>query len=63
MRKLYTSEDLNEVAIDTLSTERNRIRVIIEYICNKNSKPLSQGGVDYETLFDDIQDLEHSLLD
>ena len=57
MKKEYTIEDLFEA----VEQESNRIRVIIEYICNKNSNPIADGGVDYETLFDDIQDLESSL--
>lgn len=57
--KKFTFTDLIEVR----NEERDRIRTILEYLLNKNSKPLSQGGVDYETLFDDIQDLEHSLID
>lgn len=57
MKKEYTIEDLFEA----VEQESNRIRVIIEYICNKNSNPIADGGVDYETLFNDIQDLESSL--
>ena len=59
MKKEYTFGDMME-AVDE---EKNRIRTIIEYICNKNSHTLAEGGVDYVTLFDDIQDLEHSLMD
>lgn len=57
MDKEYTIEDL----IEAVEQESNRIRIIIEYLCNKNSKPSSEGGVDYQTFFDDIQDLESSL--
>ena len=57
MKKEYTIEDLS-LAVEQ---ESSRIRVIIEYLCNKNSKPKASGGFDYQTFFDDIQDLESSL--
>jgi hypothetical protein len=57
--KTYTIEDL----IEARNAERERTRIILEYLVNKNSRPTAQGGVDYETFFDDIQDFESSLLD
>jgi hypothetical protein len=59
MKDKYTFDDL----IEAVDEEKNRIRIIIEYLCNKNSKPLLEGGIDYEQFFDDIQDLEKSLMD
>ena len=57
MEKKYTIEDV----MKAVEEESNRIRIIIEYICNKNSNSFFIGGVDYKTFFDDIQDLENSL--
>lgn len=55
----YTFEDIIEARND----ERNRCRIIIEYLLNKNSKTLQEGGVNYERFFDDMQDFESSLID
>lgn len=58
MKDKYTFEDI----IKARDAERNRVRVIIEYLLNKNSHRLPR-GVDYEKFFDDIQDFESSLID
>jgi len=55
--KRFTFTDLIEIRDE----EKLRIRTILTYLLNKNSRPLEQGGVDYATFFDDIQDLESSL--
>ena len=38
-----------------------KIASILEYIINKNSKPLSEGGMDMEKIIDEIQDLKEYL--
>ena len=57
MEKKYTTEDL----IDACNEERERVRIILEYILNKHSKTIAEGGFDYESCIDEIQDFEHSL--
>ena len=46
---------------DAIDEERERVRIILEYLINKNSHPLPR-GVDFEKFFDDIQDFEDSLI-
>ena len=58
MDKTYTFEDI----IEARDNERERTRIIIEYLLNKNSRPMPD-GVDFETFFDDMQDFENSLTD
>lgn len=55
--KEYTLTDL----IAARDEESNRIRIILEYLLNKNSQSIAEGGVNYEEFFYDIQDLEREL--
>lgn len=55
--KKYTFSDMMR-AIDD---ETDRIRIIIEYICNKNSQRLVDGGFNHEQFLMDIEDLERHL--
>lgn len=59
MKDKYTLTDI----IEARDAERERVRVILEYLLNKNSKTLKEGGVNFEQFFDDIQDFELSLTD
>lgn len=54
--KKYTFEDI----IEARDAERNRVRIILEYLHNKNSHPLPT-GVEYQQFFNDIQDFEQTL--
>lgn len=36
---------------------------IIQYLLNKNSKPTSEGGINYQQFFDDMQDFESNLIE
>lgn len=69
--KLYTFSDL----MAARDEERNRVRIIIEYLLNKSSystgewkhakqlaKPLMD-GIDYARFYEDMEDLENSLID
>jgi hypothetical protein len=56
-------EKLTNEFIKGAEWEKERCRIIIEYLCNKNSRPISQGGINYGQFFDDMQDFEHSLMD
>ncbi len=51
----YTFEDV----IKARDTERERIRIIIEYITNNNARRV---GFDYKKFLDDIQDFEETLI-
>lgn len=51
---------ITKETIDMIEAERERHFTIINYILNKNSHPLPR-GVDYENLFEDLQDYEHYL--
>ena len=55
MKKEYTFEDIMKAR----DTERERIRIIIEWIINNNSRRV---GFDYKKFLDDIQDLEETLI-
>ncbi len=57
MKKEYTIEDLSEAIRD----ERIRIYYILNYLLNKNSKPLSEGGLDAGKLIIDLEELENDL--
>lgn len=58
--KKYTIVDILEARDD----ERNRIRIIMEYLLNKSCRQIPlKGEPDYKTLLDDMQDLESSLTD
>lgn len=56
--KKYSDSDLIEAAKE----ERQKTFTILNYILNKNSRPLSEGGVNYERAFDEVQDFENYLL-
>ena len=56
MSKKYIFDDI----IEARNEERDRVRIIVEYLLNKNSYP---DRVDYETFFDDMQDFERSLIE
>ena len=55
--KKYTFTDL----IKAIDAETDRIRIIIEYICNKNSQRLVNGGFNHDQFLMDIEDLERHL--
>lgn len=55
--KQYTFVDLME----TRNEEKLKHYTILNYIINKNSYPISEGGVNYKRLLDDLQDYEHYL--
>lgn len=57
MKKEFTQQDMVRAA----NEERRKHLTILNYILNKNSHPLSMGGVNYEKLFDDLQDYESYL--
>lgn len=59
--KLGVREETDEAVIEAVDRERERIRCIIEYICNKNSKPISQGGFNHDKFLMDIEELEREL--
>jgi len=59
MKEKYTFEDI----IEARDAERERCRIIIEYLLNKNSKTLKGGGVNLEGFFEDMQDFETSLIE
>jgi len=59
MTKKYTFDDI----IETRNEERERIRIILEYIMNKNSRMIREGGFNHDRYLEDIQDLEDSLID
>jgi hypothetical protein len=49
--------------IKGVDEESNRIRIILEYILNKNVyKTRIKGGFNYEQLLRDVEDLEESLI-
>ena len=58
-KKEYTLIDI----LKARNEERRKIFTIMNYILNKNSKPITEGGVDFEQVFEDMQDLETYLLD
>lgn len=53
--------DKEEAVIEAVDRERERIRSIIEYICNKNSKTLAEGGFNHAQFLMDIEELEREL--
>ncbi len=58
MKEIFTITDV----LQARDEEKERIRIILEYICNKNSRPLPE-SVDYKNFFNEIQELEESLID
>ena len=51
---------------DYCQTEREICRkhyTILNYILNKNSRSLAEGGVDFEKMFDEVQDFEQYLVE
>ncbi len=57
--KKYSDSDL----IEAVKEERQKTFTILNYILNKNSRPLSEGGVNYEKVFEEVQDFENYLLE
>ena len=54
-----------KLTMQDIQNERNEIKkqhyIILNYLINKNSHSLNDGGMDYEKLTDDIQDFEFYL--
>lgn len=55
--KQYTFVDL----MNTRDEEKLKHYTILNYIINKNSYPISEGGINHARLLDDLQDYEHYL--
>lgn len=57
--KKYSDSELFEA----VKEEKQKIFTILNYILNKNSRPLSEGGVNYVKVFEEVQDFENYLLE
>lgn len=55
--KRYTIVDIS----NAIEKERERVAIILEYILNKNSKSLSEGGMNHRKALTEIEELEHEL--
>ena len=56
-KETFTIQDIHEAVEEV----EKRHYIILNYLINKNSHSLNDGGMDYEKLTDDIQDFEFYL--
>lgn len=56
--KMYTFAEVME----SRNEAKQRIRIIIEYLLNKNSHPLPR-GIDYKQFYEDMEEFENSLIE
>ena len=56
-KETFTIQDIHEA----MEEVEKRHYIILNYLINKNSHSLNDGGMDYEKLTDDIQDFEFYL--
>jgi len=56
-KETFTIQDIHEAVEEV----EKRHYIILNYLINKNSHSLNDGGMDYEKLTDDIQDFESYL--
>jgi hypothetical protein len=61
IKKQNPQSNIENSLLQQMEDQRQRYYAILNYIINKNSHPMPR-GVDYERLFDDIQDFEQYLL-
>ena len=61
--KTYTEDEVKEKVYEALDWQREKYRGILEYILNKNSKPVAEGGLDYVKAYEDIEDFCNYLED
>ena len=61
-KKIYSEYDLDIKILEALDEQRIRHHAILEYLLNKHSKSINEGGLDYIKAFEEIEDYEQYLL-
>lgn len=60
-KKIYSEYDSDMMIIESIKIERLKHHAILEYLLNKNSKSIKDGGLDYVKTFEEIEDYEDYL--
>ena len=60
-KKIYSKYDLDMMIVESINIERLKHHAILEYLLNKNSKSINDGGLDYVKTFEEIEDYEDYL--
>lgn len=60
-KKIYSQYDLDMQVIEAVKEEKKRHLAILNYLLNKNSKSIQEGGLDYVKTFEEIEDYEYYL--
>ena len=63
MKKEYTQDDLIKQTIKARDEVYGRHYAILNYILNKNSHSLADGGIDHKKLWEELQDFEQYLVE
>lgn len=61
-KKIYSEYDLDMHIIEALEEQKLKHHAILEYLLNKHSKSIKEGGLDYKKAFEEIEDYENYLI-
>ena len=60
-KKIYSQYDIDMQVIAALQEQDLKHHAIIEYLLNKHSKSIKEGGLDYKKAFEEFEDYEEYL--
>jgi hypothetical protein len=59
--KTYIEGEVIDRVLEAVEAERIKMFTLLNYVLNKNSHPLQEGGMNWDKLLLDLEELEHYL--